>query len=570
MAFTVEQLIEGHQEPVTVFPDTPAQRALELMVEYDFSQLPVVDAKNKPLGIVTGDSILRALNNFGIPLTDLQVSHAIVKVDQYSPDEDLFDLLDDLKNTYAVLVVHSDGTLKSIVTSYDTTEYFRRRAEDMMYVEDIESTIKDFIRIAFGGADETDPKAMAKVIAEIEGPDLNKKFRNAINYYLGVSSKSKPDINEDVLDQAFERYFSGKHSQKSLDDLTLHEYIELLLHKSKRASFNSVFKLKPEAVRNLLHGVRETRNALAHFHGEISSKQRDQLRFCAQWLEYHRSAVLNAFQSGAAATESQQGTASLQLTYTVPGPNDDEIVPVEEGVVPNDSRYAPLAIWLQKQPLNQETIPLTFRQVEEIIGESLPASARKHRAWWSNHLEFNPQARQWWEVGWRVATVRMTEEIVVFARVEERKKAYIKFFSSLLDQLASRRAFPMKPLSPDGQNWITIASLPTSGRKVATVAFSFARHKRFRVELYIDTGNAQENKEAFDKLLVRREFIEAEVGSPLSWERLEDARASRVALYHAGSITDSSEEELARLREWAVDGMIRLHKVMDEQLSEVL
>src|SRR5712692_7851621 len=162
MPFTVQQLIEGRQEPVTVSPQATVQKALAFMLEHDFSQLPVVDDKKKPLGIVTGDSILRALNNFSVSLAELQVSHAIVKVDQYSPDQDLFDLLDDLKNTYAVLIIHSDGTLKSIVTSYDTTEYFRRRAEDMMYVEDIESTVKDFIRIAFNSTDDTDQQAIAE------------------------------------------------------------------------------------------------------------------------------------------------------------------------------------------------------------------------------------------------------------------------------------------------------------------------------------------------------------------------------------------------------------------------
>ncbi len=80
MPFTVQQLIESYQEPVTVSPGDPAQKALALMVEHDFSQLPVIDENNKPLGIVSGDSIICALNNFGIPLAELHVSHAIVKV----------------------------------------------------------------------------------------------------------------------------------------------------------------------------------------------------------------------------------------------------------------------------------------------------------------------------------------------------------------------------------------------------------------------------------------------------------------------------------------------------------
>jgi hypothetical protein len=52
------------------------------------------------------------------------------------------------------------------------------------------------------------------------------------------------------------------------------------------------------------------------------------------------------------------------------------------------------------------------------------------------------------------------------------------------------------------------------------------------------------------------------------WERLDDKRASRIALYHRGAISDT-EEELASLRTWAVDAMIKFQKVMEQHLSEV-
>src|SRR6266480_5147025 len=182
MPFTVQQLIEGRQEPVAVSPQDTVKKALELMIEHDFSQLPVVDESRKALGIVTSDSILRALNNFSVPLADLHVSHAMVKIHRkYSPDEDLFDLLDDLKNTYAVLIINTEESLIGIVTSYDTTEYFRRRAEDMMFVEDIETTLRDFIRIAYAnGTDEPDSKILSTTISEITDTDLRKKFQNAL------------------------------------------------------------------------------------------------------------------------------------------------------------------------------------------------------------------------------------------------------------------------------------------------------------------------------------------------------------------------------------------------------
>ena len=56
--------------------------------------------------------------------------------------------MDDLRERYAVLIVDGEGTLVGIVTSYDTTEYFRRHSEDMMVVQDIESCLKYYIRMA--------------------------------------------------------------------------------------------------------------------------------------------------------------------------------------------------------------------------------------------------------------------------------------------------------------------------------------------------------------------------------------------------------------------------------------
>jgi CBS domain-containing protein len=62
MPFTVQQLIEDHQNIITASPEQSAKQAFELMIQHDFSQLPVVDNNNTLLGIVTTDSILRALN----------------------------------------------------------------------------------------------------------------------------------------------------------------------------------------------------------------------------------------------------------------------------------------------------------------------------------------------------------------------------------------------------------------------------------------------------------------------------------------------------------------------------
>ncbi len=576
MPFNVQQLIESHQEPMTVTPQVTAQKVLALMIEHDYSQLPVVDSNNKPLGIVTSDSILRALNNFNIPLTDLHVSHAIVKVDQYSSDEDLFDLLDDLKSTYAVLITNAEGTLIGIVTSYDTTEYFRRRAEDMMYIEDIESTLKDFIRAAFSVTDDTEQEALTSIITEMTDSDLRKKFLNALNHYMGrwgqQTNQPHLKLEQDIADEVYARQFTSKTQVKTLDDLTLYDYIQLLLHKSKWTALQDVFQLPADALRHLLDGVRRTRNDLAHFHGEISSNQREQLHFCAKWLEQHRADVLNAFQASTGEGDAKDKDISLHDSTLGAESVSEEIIPVEETLRPDDSRYAPLAVWLQQQSRHQEKVSLTFREIEEIIGEELPPSAREHRSWWANDPVGHVQSRQWLEVGWRVSTIAMTEGKIVFTRIKSREKNYIDFFSGLLQELIRVAQFHVRQVSPDGFNWIVVAGIPEAGPHIGIVGFSFARYGRFRAECYIDTGNKERNKQIFDTLYLRRNEIQSEledVRGLLEWERIDEKRGSRIALYHEGEITDKPEQ-LKQLQMWAVNAMNRFQKVMDAAVRQVL
>src|SRR5512147_1395688 len=151
MPYPVQNLLEGRASPVTVRAEQPATEAVAMMIEREFSQLPVVDDDGCPLGVITFQSIVEATSNFGVAVKDLTVGHAVVRADEFSPDDDLFDVIDRLQDKYSVLIVDDDnGKLLGVVTTYDSTEYFRRRGEDLMLVEDIEGMLKDMILAAFG------------------------------------------------------------------------------------------------------------------------------------------------------------------------------------------------------------------------------------------------------------------------------------------------------------------------------------------------------------------------------------------------------------------------------------
>jgi predicted transcriptional regulator len=145
MPFTVKDLIAGRPEPITTSRNASVQDALRAMIDGDFSQLPVVDSDGTAEGMITSDSITRALSHFDLTIKEMRVFHAMTQdVPTYYPEDELFGLLDDLKNTYAVLAIDNNKRVIGIVTSYDTTEYFRRRGEDVMLLEDIETMLKDY------------------------------------------------------------------------------------------------------------------------------------------------------------------------------------------------------------------------------------------------------------------------------------------------------------------------------------------------------------------------------------------------------------------------------------------
>ena len=77
------------------------------------------------------------------------------------------------------------------------------------------------------------------------------------------------------------------------------------------------------------------------------------------------------------------------------------------------SRYEPLTRFLEGQRGTEA--PLSFGEVERILGRPLPQSARRHQAWWSN-TETHSHAEAWLRAGWKTARLDMGDERVVFVQ----------------------------------------------------------------------------------------------------------------------------------------------------------
>lgn len=67
--------------------------------------------------------------------------------------------------------------------------------------------------------------------------------------------------------------------------------------------------------------------------------------------------------------------------------------------------------------LNVSEWRASFRDIEHILGFSLPKSARTYPAWWANEENIrHSQCRSWREAGWKTQDLDLGSERVAFYR----------------------------------------------------------------------------------------------------------------------------------------------------------
>lgn len=137
----------------------------------------------------------------------------------------------------------------------------------------------------------------------------------------------------------------------------------------------------------------------------------------------------------------------------------------------------------------------------------------------------------------------------------EIREKYRTYFQGLIDELREKYSFT-NARAGQPQNWYAFAS---ENSRVYRYSTSFARGS-VRVEIYIDCGDKTRNECIFDCLLQQKEKIEAAIGHELNWERLDNRRACRVALYRDGDI-DSDSETLSDIRRWTVENLLKFKSV---------
>ena len=163
--------------------------------------------------------------------------------------------------------------------------------------------------------------------------------------------------------------------------------------------------------RSFIYIAKDARNAEAHFAGEMHERQ------ALRYLDAMRELL-------AAAGAELQVHAVERLYEEQRGAEDSPVVP--DAAPPNqDKPTANRAMRGKYTPLYRYLITRTsfcwrasFGEIETVLGFDLPASARRHPAWWANQDGGgHSHARAWREAGWKTREVDLKAETLVFERM---------------------------------------------------------------------------------------------------------------------------------------------------------
>jgi len=504
MLYPVEKLLPNRNAVLCVNGKETVRDALVKMVRHDYSQLPVIDDAGNLTGIITERTITRTYYHVSesIPLFNLTVDHCQSPAVTLSIDQDIFEALDRLQSASALVITEGRKPV-GLLTHYDTTHFFRNLTEGLIIVEDIETTLRQYIKSVYS--------------------------------------------TEEQLTQALINQFGGSDGipNREYERLTFGQYLHFILNKKNWPDFVPYFT-EPILFEQLMNGVREIRNQIAHFRGELDIMQTDALLRARDWLA-SRPVPMPIY---SVTPEIASSLAEPRARYA-----PETTATVKSG------KYTPLAEWLHQQSSGAQ-IATTFEKIETVLQESLPPSARQHRSWWANDTTSHRQSLSWLAAGWLVDDVDIANGTVTFRRTVS--AYYQLFYEELIQRITMRRPGLISPNAARPKSWLSFSA----GIPGFRYGWSFSHGPVFTVYLYIATGFKETNKHYFDLLNSHREVIEAKIGTALNWERLDNKGASRVRLERPGSITDNAEA-LKLTKEWAVDKMLALIDAFQPLLKEL-
>ncbi|WP_218669989.1 CBS domain-containing protein [Streptomyces tsukubensis] len=116
----------------------PLSRAVELLSENAYDQLPVLDGDGHLRGSITW----REIGATNRPATALVEDAAVLKVRSIRTDEPMVDCLADVADHGCVFVLNPDGSLSGIVTGHDLAHRFEQELRPYALIQELELRLR--------------------------------------------------------------------------------------------------------------------------------------------------------------------------------------------------------------------------------------------------------------------------------------------------------------------------------------------------------------------------------------------------------------------------------------------
>lgn len=139
-----------------------------------------------------------------------------------------------------------------------------------------------------------------------------------------------------------------------------------------------------------------------------------------------------------------------------------------------------------------------------------------------------------------------------------RKDFWAQFINALNEKSSLARN-----VAPSRDNWIGLA-LGMTGVSLNLVA----TREDARAEIYINRGDAQKNKKAFDFLYDQKEAIESAAGVELEWDRMDDLVTSRITLGKR-EVNIFNSHDWPAMTEFLIDAALCMHRAFREPVQQL-
>ncbi len=233
--YRIGKLPAANNQPLTVKPSDSIEKAVTLMMEHDYSQLPVVTTPSSVEGLFTWES-LATRQYFG--QKPHEVRDCMVKAQVISSEMSIFDAVIEIARHNLVLVRAPNKMITGIVTTFDLSHQFRQLGEPFLLLGEIENQIRRLLDGCF-------------TLSELQ------------------AIRIETDTDREV---------------KSISDLTFGEYLRLIENPNNWAKLSLPLD-RPEFVKKL-DEVRVIRNGVMHFDPDgIAEEDLDTLRKFAAFLQ---------------------------------------------------------------------------------------------------------------------------------------------------------------------------------------------------------------------------------------------------------------------------------------------